>query len=93
MEALLPVLGDEQASVVDAAVRVLGSYKTEAPTNALVARLEKERKGPVLIGLLAAVARGHYAAAQEPVTELLKARDWEVRRRAVLAPIPETLTS
>lgn len=84
-EVLLPVLEDEAPPVAAAAVEVLGGLRTEEALAPLAAVLEKERKGARLIGVLAAVKGGRQEYLTAGVVRHLRARDWQVRRQAVLA--------
>jgi len=83
--ALVPVLGDKDRDVAAAAARVLASFETRPPVDALIARMEKEKKEPVRLGLLEAMRAGGYTDLGEPVVEALEDRGWAVRRLALLA--------
>ncbi len=85
VDALVPVLGDKDPEVGRAAARVLASFETRPPVDALIARLEKEKKEPVRLGLLEAMRSGKYTALGEPVVLALEDKGWAVRRMAVLA--------
>lgn len=85
VDVLVPVLGDKEPEVRRAAARVLASFETRPPVDALIARMEKEKKEPVRLGLLEAMRAGKYTALGEPVVEALEDRGWAVRRMAVLA--------
>lgn len=85
VDALVPVLGDKDRDVARAAARVLASFKTRPPIDRLIARLEKEKKEPVRIGLLEAMRAGKYTNLGEFVHEALEDRSWAIRRHAILA--------
>lgn len=85
VEALVPILRDEDARVVAACVRVLARLEAPEPVAAVVAALESERRAEVRAGLLEAVASARWPSAAEAVRPLLVDRDWTVRRRAVTA--------
>lgn len=83
VDVLVPVLKDKEPEVVDAAVRVLGQFHERSPVDQLLARLEKEKKEPLRVGILRALALGAYPNPGEPVVECLQDKSWDVRRRAV----------
>jgi len=85
VDVLVPVLGDKDPDVARASARVLASFETRPPVDALIARMEKEKKEPVRLGLLEAMRAGKYSGLGEPVVEALEDRGWAVRRLAVLA--------
>ncbi|MEM1452326.1 MAG: HEAT repeat domain-containing protein [Planctomycetota bacterium] len=85
VDVLVPVLGDKDVDVARAAAQVLASFETRPPVDRLIARLEKEKKEPVRVGLLEAMRAGGYGELGEPVLEALEDKGWAVRRHAVLA--------
>jgi HEAT repeat protein len=85
VEALVPILKLEDPEVVRSAVRVLGSFETRPPVDAMLARLESDKTEVVRVGLLRALAEGRYPDVGASVTVLLADKAWDVRRRAVQA--------
>jgi HEAT repeat protein len=91
IDALSDVLPKAEPEVSAAAVRVLASFKTRPPIDALLATLESDKRELVRSALLQAVAAARYSGASAAVSVLLKDKSWELRRRAVeaLAASPE----
>ncbi len=100
VEAVLSLQGTESAQVIDAiadvlpkaepevsaaAVKVLASFKTRPPIDALLAALASEKREPVRSAMLQAVTAARYSGASAAVSALLKDKSWELRRRAVEA--------
>ncbi len=85
VKVLLPVLKDKEQELVDAAVRVLGSFKARTAIDALFVALAEEKKEEVRVGLLRAIAVGGYKGDSEALTECLIDKNWDVRRRAIQA--------
>ncbi len=85
VDALAPVLADEDTQVVRAAVRVLSGFKQPAAREAVGMRFLSESKRAVRIGLLRAIETGGYAQGEEveeALFESLEDKDWELRMRA-----------
>ncbi len=93
VQALVPVLKNKDAAVVDAAVRVLASLADEKAVAELFVQLAEERKEETRIGLLRAIRDGGHTGDREVLLELLEESSWELRRRAIqalaLKPDPE----
>jgi len=85
VEALSDVLPDAEPDVARAAVRVLAAFRTRPPIDALLSELESNKREPVRLALLQAVAAARYQGATEAVAALLADKSWEIRRRAVEA--------
>ncbi len=84
-EALIPVLADEDALVVDAAVKVLSGFKSRPPIDALLVSLTTEKSEAGRLGILRVLAEGKYSDITESVRACLTDKSWDVRRHAVLA--------
>ena len=82
---LIPVLADPEPEVVRAAIEVLGTFASRPPVEAIFLRLAEEKREPVRVGLLRAIARGGYAGPPEPLLDCLGDKAWDVRRRAIQA--------
>jgi hypothetical protein len=85
VRVLVPILADEDKEVVDAAVEVLAGFAEREPIDAVFSILAEEKKEPVRLGLLRAIAQGGYRAESEALIECLGDRSWRVRFRAVQA--------
>ena len=85
VDALLPVLKDDEPEVVRAAVRVLGGFESRPPVDELLASLDATKDEPTRVGILRALAEGRYEGVQEALLPLLEDPSWDVRRRAVQA--------
>jgi len=85
VDALLPVLREEETALVEAAVRVLGGFSTRAPVERLLERLEGAEGDTVRIGILRSLARGGYAGVAESVRPGLEDSSWNVRRWSIYA--------
>jgi len=85
VDVLVPILDDEADEVVRAAVRVLASFRTRPPVDAMLVELEDNKKEEVRVGLLRVLEMGEYGETNEAVLPLLDDKSWEVRRRAVNA--------
>lgn len=85
VRVLVPILADEDKEVVDAAVKVLAGFKERKPIDAVFATLADEKKEPLRLGLLRAIADGGYKAESEALIECLEDKSWMVRFRAVQA--------
>ncbi len=83
--ALVPVLKDDDAEVVGAAIQVLSGFKEPAPVAALLEILEKDKSSEVRTGILRAITLGNYKGTARALLACLPDREWQVRRRAVLA--------
>jgi hypothetical protein len=85
VDALLPLLADPDAVLVDATQRVLSSFTTDAPKARLVETLAKLKKEPERVGILRVLRDGKYSPLGEPVHLCLVDKAWTVRRAAVEA--------
>jgi hypothetical protein len=85
VDALVPILADRDSEVVDAAVRVLGSFKDRASVDAVFAALAAEKGEGQRRGLLRAIAQGGYQGGGEALLECLEDKSWTIRYRAVQA--------
>lgn len=85
VKALLPVLRDEVVEVRDAAVRVLGGFKTSRPIKAMMVHFEDTKDEYERLGILGAVAVGGYSLDPESFYEALGDKSWAVRRNGVKA--------
>lgn len=89
VDALVPLLDDDDSEVVRAAVRVLASFPADRPPRpsvlALAEALEKKRGDELRTGILRAIESAAYPGTEEVLLECLEDRSWEVRRRAVKA--------
>jgi len=89
VDALVPLLDDEDPEVVRAAVRVLSSFPATRPPRpsvlALAEVLEKKRDAELRTGILRAIESARYPGLEEALLECLEDRSWEVRRQAVKA--------
>ena len=85
VEVLLPKLKDPDAEIVRASVRVLASFKSRPPVDALLATLKADKNEAMRVGILRALADGKYADTAEAVGLCLADKSWEVRRRALHA--------
>ena len=85
VRVLTPILADEDKEVVDACVRVLAGFEARPPIDAVFSTLADEKKEPLRLGLLRAIAEGGYKTESEALTECLEDRSWLVRYRAVQA--------
>lgn len=85
VKVLIPVLSDPEQELVDAAVRVLGSFKQQAAIDAVFSTLADEKKEDVRLGLLRAISVGKYKGDSEALLECLDDKSWDVRRRAIQA--------
>jgi len=85
VKVLLPILKDKDSEVVDASVRILGSFKAEEPILALLEKLTNEKNEKVRIGILRSLAVGEYSGITEAVSECLTDKSWIVRWRAIHA--------
>lgn len=82
---LVPILADKDGEVVDAAVRVLGSFKSRGTIDAVFEALASSKGEAQRRGLLRAVAAGSYQGGEEALLECLEDRSWTIRYRAVQA--------
>ena len=87
VDVLEPVLKDKDPAVVAAAVRVLSGCTEPAQVTALLELLEGAKKEEIQLGLLRVLAAGSIPHDGTAVTELLEAKSWQVRRRAVQAVV------
>lgn len=85
VDALADVLAKSEPDVTRAAVRVLASFETRPPIDALLVELEKNKKSQVRAALLQAITGGRYPGTTEAVAVLLEDSSWELRRRALEA--------
>ena len=85
VDALAPILSDEDAEVVDAAVKILASFKERAAIDAVFARLAEEKKEPIRLGLLRSIGGGGYSGDGTALIECLEDKSWTIRYRAVQA--------
>ena len=88
VDALAPVLADEDPAVVRAAVEVLTGFESEPARAAVGERFAEEKKRPIRIGLLRVIELGRYAQGEEvdeALVEALEDKDWELRMRAAAA--------
>ncbi|MFT5050014.1 MAG: HEAT repeat protein [Chlamydiales bacterium] len=83
VDVLIPILKDPDAEVVEACMRILGGFESEASSARLFEKLEKEKKEIVRIGLLRAIAKGGYSGGDEVLQECLEDRAWTVRWRTI----------
>ncbi len=85
VDVLLPLCSSDEGEVVDAAVRVMGQFKTRGPIDHIFLKLEKEKKSERRAGILNAIMLGSYVDLGEALVECLEDRDWNVRRLALRA--------
>jgi len=83
VDVLLPVLGDKEVEVVEAAIQVLARFKNDAQINHLLLKLESDKDARRRIGMLRAVEKAGYPGARDIVLPFLEDRSWDVRRRAI----------
>lgn len=87
VDHLLPVLKDKDPNVVNAAVRVLGSFDSRAAIDAFLQALADERTAAIQTALLRTLAGSDYAHDGSAVLPYLEAKDWQNRRYAAQALI------
>jgi hypothetical protein len=85
VEILVPKLKDTDTEVVRATVRVLASFKTRPPVDAMLAALKSDKTEATRTGLLRALTDGKYKDIQTGVAPCLADKPWEVRRHAIQA--------
>ncbi|MCP3914116.1 MAG: VWA domain-containing protein [bacterium] len=85
VDVLLPILKDEDAQVVDAAVRVLGGFESRPPIDRMLEKLESEKNELIRVGTLRSLGKGGYSGTTDAVSVCLEDKSWDVRRRAVQA--------
>lgn len=83
VDALVDVVRAAEPDVQRAIVRVLASFETRPPIDAVLAELEKNKREGVRLALLDAIAAGGYTGAEPIVAELLDDKSWNVRRQAL----------
>lgn len=85
VEVLVPLLDEKEDAVVEAAARVLASFRTRPPVEALLLELAEQKDVTVRVGILRVLAESPYEGAVEPVLECLGDRAWLVRHAALVA--------
>lgn len=85
VDLLVPVLRDKDKTVVSAAIRVLGNFKSRSAIDALLLTLDESKKAAEQLALLRTLAAAGYAHDGSVVLPLLESRSWEIRRYAVEA--------
>ncbi len=85
VKALVPVLRDEVSDVRNAAIRVLGGFKTSRPIKAMMLHFEETNDDMERLGILGAVAVGGYSLSPENFYQALSDKNWEVRRIGIKA--------
>jgi HEAT repeat protein len=85
VDALVPVLDLDEEEVVQAAVRVLGGFKTRPPVERMLAVLPAYKDTRVRLGLLMALRDGAYPELHAGLSKLLADSAWEIRRGCIEA--------
>lgn len=85
VDALADVLPKAEPDVVRASVRVLASFDTRPPVEAVLVELENNSREVVRSALLQAITAAGYPGTTEAVAALLTDKSWDLRRRAIEA--------
>ena len=85
VDTLLPLLKDADPDVVEAVLRVLGTFEERPAIDRLIAVLAEEKSEVGRLGILRSLERGAYGGLGESVALCLQDRSWAVRRAAILA--------
>ena len=83
VDVLMPVLGDKEVEVVEAAIEVLARFENEAAVTRLLEKLESDKDSKRRIGMLRAIEKAGYPGAKDIVLTFLEDKNWDVRRRSI----------